>query len=41
MEEDCIRGRKWVPGRVLNGDEKLGLKLGERLTCLKVKVYKY
>ncbi len=41
MEEGCIRDGKWVPGRVLNGDEKLGLKLGEHLSCLKVKVYKY
>ncbi len=41
LEEGDIRGGEWVPGRILNGDEKMSIRLGEELTCLSVELFKY
>lgn len=41
IEEGCVVKGQWEPGRILNGDEKIALKLGAMPTCLYVELYKY
>ena len=41
LEEGDVKGGQWVPGRILNGDEKMSLRLGEGLTCLMVELFQY
>jgi len=41
LEEGDIRGGVFEPGRILNGDEKMSVRLGDRLTCLRLELYKY
>lgn len=41
LEEGRLESGQWKPGRVLNGDEKMSLSLGDMPTCLYVELYKY
>lgn len=41
LEEGTVEKGEWKPGRILNGDEKMSLKLGDMPTCLYVELYKY
>lgn len=41
LEEGRIENGEWKPGRILNGDERMLLKLGEIPSCLCVELYKY
>lgn len=41
LEEGTIENGEWKAGRVLNGDEKMSLRLGAMPTCLYVELYKY
>lgn len=41
LEEGDIVGGEWKPGRILNGDEVMSLRLNDMPACLKVKLYKY
>ncbi len=41
LEEGDFSGHEWKPGRILNGDEKMALKLGDYPTCYRVRLYKY
>lgn len=41
IEEGDIDQGEWKPGRILNGDEKMSLRLGDMPACLMVEVYKY
>ena len=41
LEEGCICDGKWIPGRVLNGDEKMSLNFSDMVKTLLVEVYEY
>lgn len=41
MEEGCFENGQWVPGRVLNGDEKMNLRFGDLPTALMVELYQF
>ncbi len=41
LEEGAIEKGEWKSGRILNGDEKMSLKLGDMPSCLYVELYKY
>ena len=41
LEEGTLEKGKWRPGRILNGDEKMMLRLGDMPACLCVELYKY
>lgn len=41
MEEGNIVDGKWQPGRTLNGDEKMMIKLGDMPACVMVELFKY
>lgn len=41
LEEGTLVSGEWVPGRILNGDEKMMLNLGDAPTCLRIKLFKY
>lgn len=41
MEEGELEGGTWKPGRILNGDEKMSLKMGDMASCRVVELYKY
>lgn len=41
MEEGEIVNGEWKPGRILNGDEKMAVKLGEMPKCYRVELFKY
>ncbi len=41
LEEGEIENGEWKPGRILNGDEQMSLKLGDMPGCLYVELYKY
>lgn len=41
MEEGTIENGKWKPGRILNGDEKMAVKLGDRPTVYMIELFKY
>lgn len=41
LEEGEIENGQWKPGRILNGDEQMSLKLGDMPGCLYVELYKY
>ncbi len=41
LEEGDIRKGEWVPGRILNGDEKMSLRFGDQLSCLMVELFRY
>lgn len=41
LEEGTVVQGEWKPGRILNGDEKMALKLGDMPACLYVELYKY
>ena len=36
-----IENGEWKPGRILNGDEQMSLKLGDMPGCLYVELYQY
>lgn len=41
LEEGEIINGQWRAGRILNGDEKMSLKLGDMISCYCVELYKY
>ena len=41
LEEGDIVNGEWIPGRILNGDEMMTLRLNDMPACIKVKLYKY
>ena len=41
LEEGEFENGTWKCGRVLNGDEKMSLNLGDKLTCLSLELYKF
>ena len=41
LEEGEIENGEWKPGRILNGDEQMSLKLGDMPGCLYVELYRY
>lgn len=41
MEEGTIENGEWRTGRILNGDEKMMLCLGDHPSCIYVELYKY
>ncbi len=41
LQEGTVKAGEFVPGRILNGDEKMSLHLGDNLTCLMVELFKY
>ena len=40
-EEGKLEQGEWKPGRILNGDEKMMVRLGDMPACYRVKLYKY
>lgn len=40
-EEGSFSEGEWVPGRVLNGDEKMVVELGDMINCALLELYKY
>lgn len=41
LEEGTLENGQWKPGRIMNGDEKMMLRLNDMPTCFRVKLYKY
>lgn len=41
MEEGRIENGTWIPGRVLNGDEKMNLRFGDMPSALMLELYRY
>ena len=41
LEEGALEAGEWKPGRVLNGDEKMSLKLPDKPAMLMVELFKY
>ena len=41
IEEGTLEKGNWKPGRILNGDERMTLRLGDMPTCLYIELYKY
>ena len=41
FEEGELENGKWIPGRTLNGDEKMSVRLGDMAQCYMVELYKY
>ena len=41
MEEGRIENGNWIPGRVLNGDEKMNLRFGDMPSALMVELYRF
>ena len=41
LEEGTVEAGEWKKGRTLNGDEKMSLRIGDRLTCLMAEVFTY
>ena len=41
MEEGRVVNGEWIPGRVLNGDEKMNLRFGDMPSALMVELYSY
>ncbi len=41
LEEGDLENGQWKPGRILNGDEKMSLRLGDMPTCLMVQLFQY
>lgn len=41
MEEGTLVNGEWKAGRILNGDEKMTIKLGDMPSCVCVELYKY
>ena len=41
FEEGKLDHGEWKPGRILNGDEKMMIRLGDMPACFRVKLYKY
>jgi hypothetical protein len=41
MEEGELRDGEWRPGRRLNGDEQMSLRLSDTLSCRIVELYMY
>lgn len=41
LEEGEIVNGEWKPGRILNGDEQMSIKLGDMPQCLYVELFKY
>lgn len=41
LEEGTLSHGEWQKGRILNGDEKMSLRLGDAISCLKIILYKY
>ncbi|MCF0132460.1 MAG: DUF5597 domain-containing protein [Blautia sp.] len=41
LEEGKTVNGKWERGRILNGDEKMSLRLGDKPSCIMVELYKY
>ena len=41
MEEGRVVNGEWIPGRVLNGDEKMNLRFGDMPGALMVELYSY
>lgn len=41
LEEGTLAQGEWQPGRILNGDEKMMIKLSDQIQCCKIKLYKY
>ena len=41
MEEGKVVNGKWVPGRVLNGDEKMNLRFGDMPSAVMVEFYRF
>ena len=41
LEEGHVHDGEWVPGRVLNGDEKMYLRFGDMPSAMMIELYKY
>ena len=41
IEEGTLEKGNWKPGRILNGDERMAIRLGDMPTCLFIELYKY
>lgn len=41
LEEGKLEDGRWKPGRILNGDEKMSLRLGEQLTVYMLELFQY
>lgn len=41
LEEGRVVGGEWVPGRVLNGDERMNLRFGDMPSALMVELYRF
>ena len=41
LEEGRVVKGKWIPGRVLNGDEKMALRFGDMPSALMVELYRF
>lgn len=41
MQEGRFDKGEWIPGRVLNGDEQIMIRLGEMPSCIYLELYKY
>lgn len=41
LQEGTVKQGKWIPKRVLNGDEQIVLSIGDVPSCLCVELYKY
>ncbi len=41
LQEGTVEQGKWIPQRILNGDEQIVISFGDSLSCLCVELYKY
>lgn len=41
LEEGRIENGIWKPGRILNGDEKMAIKLGDKPIVYMIELYKF
>lgn len=41
MEEGTLKNGEWVPGRIMNGDEKMMIQCYDMPTCIMVELFKY
>jgi hypothetical protein len=41
LEEGEFKDGEWIPGRLLNGDEKMMLQISDQLRCYYLELYKY
>ena len=41
FEEGSVKNGAWIPGRVMNGDEKMSLRFGDMPATMMVELYQF